>query len=145
MAWLIDNRKLGTSSANRLPSGSMKNLAEKQRSPYLITRNCRSCLNEEMALRKPLRAPNAKIVAETSAINPAEGISKMETIFQSNPNVKVVGCIGGGGSVAPMKRPRQETKSQTTSASSQLMQPSRNFSLSRTMRRQNECNDHRHQ
>jgi ribose transport system substrate-binding protein len=44
-------------------------------------------------------APNAKIVAETSAINPAEGITKMETIFQSNPNVKVVGCIGAGGSV----------------------------------------------
>tara|TARA_R110002096_G_scaffold318022_11_gene512438 strand:- start:1229 stop:2173 length:945 start_codon:yes stop_codon:yes gene_type:complete len=44
-------------------------------------------------------APNAKIVAETSAINPQEGISKMETIFQSNPDVKVVACIGGGGSV----------------------------------------------
>jgi ribose transport system substrate-binding protein len=38
-------------------------------------------------------------VAETSAINPDEGITKMETIFQSNPNVKVVCCIGGGGSV----------------------------------------------
>jgi ribose transport system substrate-binding protein len=45
------------------------------------------------------KAPNAKIVAETSAINPQEGISKMETIFQSNPNVKVVCSIGGGGSV----------------------------------------------
>ncbi|MGK0241210.1 MAG: ribose transport system substrate-binding protein [Candidatus Pelagisphaera sp.] len=44
-------------------------------------------------------APRAKIVAETSAINPQEGISKMETIFQSNPNVKVIACIGGGGSV----------------------------------------------
>ncbi|MDF7825352.1 sugar ABC transporter substrate-binding protein [Pontiellaceae bacterium B12227] len=44
-------------------------------------------------------APNATIVAETSAINPDEGITKMETIFQSNPNVKVVACIGGGGSV----------------------------------------------
>lgn len=44
-------------------------------------------------------SPNSKIVAETSAINPKEGIEKMETIFQSNPNLKVVTCIGGGGSV----------------------------------------------
>lgn len=44
-------------------------------------------------------SPNSKIVAETSAINPDEGISKMETIFQSNPNVKIVCCIGGGGSI----------------------------------------------
>ncbi|MCH6256517.1 sugar ABC transporter substrate-binding protein [Puniceicoccaceae bacterium K14] len=44
-------------------------------------------------------APNAKIIAETSAINPDEGITKMETIFQSNPDVKVVACIGGGGSI----------------------------------------------
>lgn len=44
-------------------------------------------------------APKAKIVAQTSAINAAEGQTKMETIFQSNPNVKVVACIGGGGAV----------------------------------------------
>ena len=36
---------------------------------------------------------------EASAITPAEGIAKMETIFQVNPNVKVVGCTGSGGSV----------------------------------------------
>jgi ribose transport system substrate-binding protein len=45
------------------------------------------------------KAPKAKIVAETSAINPAEGQNKMETIFQAHPNVKVVCAIGGGGAV----------------------------------------------
>lgn len=44
-------------------------------------------------------APNAKIVAQTSAIDAAGGQTKMETIFQSNPDVKVVCCIGGGGAV----------------------------------------------
>ena len=44
-------------------------------------------------------SPNSTIVAESSAINVDEGIEKMETIFQGNPNVKVVACIGGGGSV----------------------------------------------
>ena len=43
--------------------------------------------------------PDAKIVAQQPAINPTEGQSKMETIFQSNPDVKVVCCIGGGGAV----------------------------------------------
>lgn len=43
--------------------------------------------------------PNAKIVAQTSAIDAAEGQAKMETIFQAHPNVKVVACIGGGGAV----------------------------------------------
>ena len=44
-------------------------------------------------------APNAKIVAQTAAIDAAGGLSKMETIFQANPNVKVVACIGGGGAI----------------------------------------------
>lgn len=44
-------------------------------------------------------APNAKIVAESSAINPTEGMDKTETILQANPNVKVIACIGGGGAI----------------------------------------------
>lgn len=49
------------------------------------------------ALKKD--APNATIVAEQPAINPTEGQSVMETIFQAHPDVKVVCCIGGGGAV----------------------------------------------
>jgi ribose transport system substrate-binding protein len=45
------------------------------------------------------KAPKARIVAQSSAINPTEGMAKMETIFQKNPDVKVVCCIGGGGAV----------------------------------------------
>lgn len=44
-------------------------------------------------------APNAKIVAQQPAIDANEGLSAVETIIQSNPNVKVVCAIGGGGSV----------------------------------------------
>jgi len=42
-------------------------------------------------------APNAKVVANQPAIDPTEGLNAMETILQSNPDVKVVCCIGGGG------------------------------------------------
>jgi ribose transport system substrate-binding protein len=44
-------------------------------------------------------APNAKIVAQSSAINPTEGMAKTETFLQAHPNMKVIACIGGGGAV----------------------------------------------
>lgn len=49
------------------------------------------------ALKK--NAPNAKVIAQQPAINANEGLSAMETILQSNPELKVVCCIGGGGAV----------------------------------------------
>jgi ribose transport system substrate-binding protein len=45
------------------------------------------------------KAPNAKIVAQSSAINPTEGQAKTETFLQAHPNLKVIACIGGGGAV----------------------------------------------
>lgn len=44
-------------------------------------------------------APKAEIVAQTAAIDAAGGQTKMETILQAHPNVKVVAAIGGGGAV----------------------------------------------
>jgi ribose transport system substrate-binding protein len=43
--------------------------------------------------------PNSKIVAQFSAATPAVGMSKMETVLQSHPNVKVVASIGDGGAI----------------------------------------------
>jgi ribose transport system substrate-binding protein len=45
------------------------------------------------------KAPNARIVAQSSAINPIEGQAKTETFLQANPNIKVIAAIGGGGAV----------------------------------------------
>ncbi|RDU22560.1 sugar ABC transporter substrate-binding protein [Anaerosacchariphilus polymeriproducens] len=45
------------------------------------------------------KAPKAKIVAQSSAINATEGMSKTETFLQANPDIKVIACIGGGGAV----------------------------------------------
>lgn len=45
------------------------------------------------------KAPKAKIVAQSSAINATEGMSKTETFLQANPNIKVIACIGGGGAI----------------------------------------------
>lgn len=101
LSWLIDNHQLGyvigehaANWINEKHGGSAEvAILNYPQLPILLERG--------NGIRDAITklAPNAKIVAETSAINPAEGISKMETIFQSNPNVKVVCSIGGGGSV----------------------------------------------
>jgi ribose transport system substrate-binding protein len=44
-------------------------------------------------------APNARIVAQSSASNPAEGMAKTETFLQAHPNMKVIACVSGGGAV----------------------------------------------
>ncbi|MFW5889340.1 MAG: sugar ABC transporter substrate-binding protein [Bacillota bacterium] len=44
-------------------------------------------------------APDADIVAESSAINSTEGIEKTETFLQQYPDMKVIAAIGGGGAV----------------------------------------------
>ncbi|MDF1824004.1 MAG: sugar ABC transporter substrate-binding protein [Verrucomicrobiales bacterium] len=99
--WLIDNYDLGYQVGSEAADfikkvhGGTAEVAilNYPQLPVLLARGngIRAALTELV--------PEAKIVAETSAINPQEGISKMETIFQSNPDVKVVTCIGGGGSV----------------------------------------------
>jgi ribose transport system substrate-binding protein len=43
-------------------------------------------------------APNAKIVASAPAIVTTAAQSATETILEQNPNVKVICCVGGGGS-----------------------------------------------
>ncbi|MCD7909262.1 MAG: sugar ABC transporter substrate-binding protein [Clostridium sp.] len=44
-------------------------------------------------------APNAVIVARTSAVNATEGMAKTETVLTANPDIKVIACIGDGGAI----------------------------------------------
>ena len=101
LAWLIDNRKLGNLIGEQAAKWINEKLGGKAEVAILNYPQLPILLERGNGIKEAITkgAPNAKIVAETSAINPAEGISKMETIFQANPNVKVVGCIGAGGSV----------------------------------------------
>ena len=101
MAWLIDNHKLGNVIGEYAAKWINDKLGGKAEVAILNYPQLPILLERGNGIKESITklAPNAKIVAETSAINPAEGISKMETIFQSNPNVKVIGCIGAGGSV----------------------------------------------
>ena len=44
-------------------------------------------------------APNAKLVATNSALTSEDGIKNAENFLQAHPNMKMIACIGGGGSV----------------------------------------------
>src|SRR6476619_3745048 len=79
MAWLIDNRKLGNVIGEQAAKWINEKLGGKA----------------EVAI---LNYPQLPILLERGN-GIKEAITKMETIFQANPNVKVVGCIGAGGSV----------------------------------------------
>lgn len=101
IAWLINNKDLGyligTEAAKfineKLGGNAEVAVLDYPQLPILLERG-----NGILEALKE-KAPNAKVVAQQSAINVAEGQTKMETIFQANPNVKVVACIGGGGAV----------------------------------------------
>jgi len=101
ISWLIDNYELG----KQIGSEAAKWINEK---------NGGSC--EVAVLNYPQleilvergngivdaikeEAPNATIVAESSAINATEGMDATETILQAHPDVKVIACIGGGGAI----------------------------------------------
>ncbi|HEY5750942.1 MAG TPA: sugar ABC transporter substrate-binding protein, partial [Chryseolinea sp.] len=101
ICWLIDNHKLGYLIGEYAAKWIKEKLGGTAEVAILNYPQLPILLQRGSGIKDAITelAPNAKIVAETSAINPAEGIAKMETIFQSNPNVKVVACIGGGGSV----------------------------------------------
>jgi ribose transport system substrate-binding protein len=98
LAWLIDNHKLGYRIGEEAAKWLNEKLGGKAEVAILNYPQVPVLLQRGNGIKEAITklAPNAKIVAETSAITPAEGIAKMETIFQSNPNVKVVACTGSG-------------------------------------------------
>lgn len=101
LAWLIDNHELGYTIGTHAAKWINEKLGGETEVAILNYPQLPILLERGNGIRDAIveLAPNAKIVAESSAIDTKEGIEKMETIFQSNPNVKVVCSIGGGGSV----------------------------------------------
>lgn len=101
LAWLIDNHELGYTIGSHAAKWINEKLGGNAEVAILNYPQLPILLERGNGIRDAITklAPKAKIVAESSAIDTKEGIEKMETIFQSNPKVKVVCSIGGGGSV----------------------------------------------
>lgn len=99
--WLIDNHALGYVVGEQASKWIDDKLDGKANVAILNYPQLPVLLARGNGIRDAITklSPESTIVAESSAINVDEGIEKMETIFQANPNVKVVACIGGGGSV----------------------------------------------
>lgn len=101
VAWLIDNYELGYMIGEQAANWINEKHDGKAEVAVLDYPQLQILLERGNGIVDAITkiAPEAKIVAQQSAINVAEGQDKMETIFQANPNVKVVAAIGGGGAV----------------------------------------------
>jgi ribose transport system substrate-binding protein len=112
LAWLINNHDLGYTIGEHAAEWINENLNGSAEVAILNYPQLPILLERGNGIRDAIveLAPNAKIVAESSAIDTKEGIEKMETIFQSNPNVKVVCSIGGGGSVGANEAAKASAK-----------------------------------
>ena len=101
IAWLIDNYELGYMIGEKAANWINEKLDGKAEVAVLDYPQLPILLERGNGIVDAITklAPGAKIVAKQSAINVSEGQAKMETIFQANPNVKVVAAIGGGGAV----------------------------------------------
>jgi ribose transport system substrate-binding protein len=101
LAWLIDNHELGYTIGEHAAKWINEKHGGSAEVAILNYPQLPILLERGNGIRDAIvkLAPKAKIVAESSAIDTKQGIEKMETIFQSNPKVKVVCSIGGGGSV----------------------------------------------
>lgn len=102
--WVLDNTKLGyeigTAAANfvndKYSSNNKAQIAVMNypQTPILLERET-GILN---AL-KDLASNKYEIVAQQPALDAATALSNMETIFQANPDVKIVCSIGAGGDI----------------------------------------------
>jgi ribose transport system substrate-binding protein len=99
--WLIDNYALGRVIGEQAAKWINEKLGGTAQVAVLDYPQIQVLLERGKGIVDGIRAnaPNARIVAQSAAINPTEGQAKTETILQANPDVKVIACIGGGGAI----------------------------------------------
>ncbi|MTI61233.1 MAG: sugar ABC transporter substrate-binding protein [Firmicutes bacterium] len=101
LCWLIDNYKIGQMVGKYAADWINEKLGGKAEVGILNYPQMEILLARGNGIVDGLKenAPGAEIVAESSAINPVEGINKTETFLQAHPDMKVICAIGGGGAV----------------------------------------------
>jgi ribose transport system substrate-binding protein len=101
MNWLLDNYELGRAIGQEAAKWINEKLGGTAEVGVLDYPSIEILLQRGNGIVDAIKefAPNARIVAQNSAINPVEGMAKTETFLQAYPNMKVIACIGGGGAV----------------------------------------------
>lgn len=100
-AYLVKNYDvgyaIGTAAANwmneKYPDGCEVAVLDYAAIPVIVER-----ANGIIEAIKAL-SPNAKIVAQDSAVDAATGMTVAETMLQAHPDIKVFACIGDGGGI----------------------------------------------
>lgn len=101
LCWLVDNYKLGRIIGEQAAQWIKEKYNGKAEVAVLTYPQLEILLQRGNGIIDAIKenAPEAVIVAQSSAINPTEGMAKTETFLQAYPNMRVVAAIGGGGAV----------------------------------------------
>lgn len=101
ICWLIDNYELGRIIGTETAKWVNEKFDGKTDVAILNYPQLEILVQRSKGIVDALKenAPDVNIVAESSAINPTEGMTKTETFLQAHPNLKVIACIGGGGAI----------------------------------------------
>lgn len=101
VSWLVDNFEFGKSigmEAGKWINEKLNGSTDVAIVEYSVYPNLIKRADGIVAGIKQI-SPNARIVVRDSAINAAEGMPMAESFLQSNPNIKVVACIGDGSAI----------------------------------------------
>lgn len=100
-AWLLKNYDLGVVIGNAAAKWNNEKLGGKGEIAILNYPSLPILVDRSKGIVDGIKkiSPNAKIVAQASAINSTQGMADTETILQAHPNVKIIACIGDGGAV----------------------------------------------
>lgn len=101
LSWLVDNYKLGRIIGEQAAAWIKEKYNGKAEVGVLTYPQLEILLQRGNGIIDAIKenAPEAVIVAQSSAINATEGMTKTETFLQAYPNMRVVAAIGGGGAV----------------------------------------------
>jgi len=102
--WVLDNTKLGHSIGTAAAEFINKNYSADNKAKVAIMNYPQTPILAErengiLAALKEVAGDKFEVVAQQPALDAKTALSNMETIFQSNPDVKVVCSIGSGGDI----------------------------------------------
>ncbi len=105
VAWVLKNYDLGVIIGTAAAKWNNEKLGGKGEVALLDYPSLPICVERTKGITDTIAklTPNAKIVAEASTLNAAQGMANTETILRAHPNVKVIVCDGDGDAIGAVQ------------------------------------------
>lgn len=105
VAWVLKNYELGVIIGTAAAKWNNEKLGGKGEVALLDYPSLPICVERTKGITDTIAklTPNAKIVAEASTLNVAQGMANTETILRAHPNVKIIVCDGDGDAIGAVQ------------------------------------------